>query len=93
LDHYGYHICFTIQGQKLQPKNTIANTQLGLPKSLCAFFSEANSVADLLAAAGQPIEDEDLISYILGGLNLAYTTFITLFNFTTRTTSMTFEEF
>jgi hypothetical protein len=62
-------------------------------KSCSKFLSETKSYSDLLAAAGQPVEDEDLISYILGGLNPAYTTFITLFNFTTRTTSMTFEEF
>jgi hypothetical protein len=62
-------------------------------KSCSEFLSETKSYSDLLAAAGQPVEDEDLISYILGGLNPAYITFITLFNFTTRTTSMTFEEF
>ena len=62
-------------------------------QSCSAFLNETKSVAGLLAAAGQSLEDEDLISYVLGGLNSDYTTFITLFNFTTRTTSMTFEEF
>jgi hypothetical protein len=61
--------------------------------SCLAFLNEVKSCSDLLAAAGQPVGDDDLISYILGGLNPAYTTFITLFNFTTRTTSMSFEEF
>jgi hypothetical protein len=62
-------------------------------KTCLEFLNETKSCASLLAAAGQPIEDDDLISYVLGGLNSSYTTFITLFNFTTRTSSMTFEEF
>jgi hypothetical protein len=62
-------------------------------QSCSAFLNEIKSIAGLLAAAGQSVEDEDLISHVLGGLNSDYTTFITLFNFTTRTTSMTFEEF
>jgi hypothetical protein len=56
-------------------------------------LSETKSYSNLLATAGQPVEDENLICYILGGLNFAYSTFITLFNITTRTTSMSIEEF
>jgi hypothetical protein len=62
-------------------------------KSCSEFLRETKSCAALLAAASQPVEDEDLISYVLGGLNSAYTTFITLFNFSTRTTTMSFEDF
>jgi hypothetical protein len=62
-------------------------------KSYSEFLGEIKSCAALLAAAGQSVEEEDLISYALGGLNSHYTTFITLFNFSTRTSSMSFEDF
>ena len=62
-------------------------------KTCLEFLNETKSCASFLAVAGQPIEDDDLISYVLGGLNSSYTIFITLFNFTTCTSSMTFEEF
>jgi hypothetical protein len=62
-------------------------------KTCFEFLSETKSYSDLLATAGQPVVDEDHISNILGRLNLAYITFITLFNFITRTTPMFFEEF
>ena len=62
-------------------------------KSCSKFLRKTKSCVDLLALAGQPVEEEDLISYVLGGLNSSYTTFITLFNFSTRTTSMSFEDF
>jgi hypothetical protein len=62
-------------------------------KSCLEFLGETKSCADLLAAARQPIEEEDLISYVLGGLSPTYTTFTTLFTFSTRSSSMSFEDF
>jgi hypothetical protein len=62
-------------------------------KSCSEYLGETKACAALLAAAGQPVEEEDLISYVLGGLSPAYTTFITLFTFSTRTSSMSFEDF
>jgi hypothetical protein len=62
-------------------------------KSCSEFHEETKACAALLAATGQPVEEEDLISYVLGGLSPAYTTFITLFTFFTRTSSMSFEDF
>lgn len=40
------------------------------------FFLGAKSIADQLALVGQPIGDEDLISYIVGGLSPQYNPFI-----------------
>lgn len=42
---------------------------------------------------GKQVEDDNLISYILGRLNLAYTAFITSYNFSTHDISMTFHDF
>jgi hypothetical protein len=44
----------------------------------------AKSWADQLAAIGKPIEEDDLISFILSGLNPSFNVFITTFNHTTR---------
>jgi hypothetical protein len=62
-------------------------------KSCADFLKEAKACLDLLSAVGYPIEEDDLISYILVGLNPAYTTFVTLFTFSTRTSTMSFEDF
>jgi hypothetical protein len=62
-------------------------------KTCLKFLNETKSCSALLAAARQPIKDDDLISYVLEGLNSSYTTFINLFNFITCTSSMSFEEF
>jgi hypothetical protein len=37
--------------------------------------------------------DEDLISFILGGLNQEYNSFITSFNFVSKDNEFTFEDF
>lgn len=42
---------------------------------------------------GKPIDDNDLISYILSGLNPAYIGFITTFNFSSRLSTISFEDF
>ena len=43
-------------------------------KSCDDFLNEAKACSDLLYVAGHPVEEDDLISYILGGLSPAYTT-------------------
>jgi hypothetical protein len=62
-------------------------------KSCSEFLAQAKSWSDLLTAARKPVEDDDLISYILGGLNSSYTAFITSFNFATRDSTISFEDF
>jgi hypothetical protein len=42
---------------------------------------------------GKPIEDDDLISFIVSGLNPSFNSFITTFSFATRETSLNFEDF
>ena len=53
----------------------------------------AKSWADQLAAVGKPIDDDDLISFIISGLNPSYNTFITTFNFATRETPLPYDDF
>jgi histone deacetylase 1/2 len=57
------------------------------------YLEDAKSIADQLAAAGKIIDDQDLISFILGGLNQEYNPFITSFNFISRDNEFTFEDF
>nr|XP_044378684.1 uncharacterized protein LOC123101172 [Triticum aestivum] len=49
----------------------LANTQKG-NQSVPVYFSRMQSLADELAAAGRPMEDDELISFILAGLDLDY---------------------
>jgi hypothetical protein len=53
----------------------------------------AKQWADQLAAAGKPMEEEDLISFIISGLNPAFNLFVTAFSFVIRNTNMTFANF
>jgi hypothetical protein len=53
----------------------------------------AKSYANQLAAVGKNVDDEDLISYMVGGLNSSYQSFITTFNFVTRENPISFEDF
>ncbi|XP_042944667.1 uncharacterized protein LOC122278553 [Carya illinoinensis] len=60
----------------------------------CAsYLSEAKFLADQLFAVGKPVDDDDLISFIIGGLNPTFTQFITSYSFHTRETSMSFFDF
>lgn len=49
--------------------------------------------ADQLAIVGHPIDDEDLISFIISDLNPIYNSFITSYIFVTRENSLSFEDF
>jgi len=50
---------------------TLANSQKG-SMTTTAYFSKMKALADDLASAGKPIEDEELVSYILAGLDIDY---------------------
>jgi hypothetical protein len=41
----------------------------------------------------KPVEDDDLISFVVSGLNPLFNTFVTVHSFTTCTTEMTFANF
>ncbi|RVW93117.1 Retrovirus-related Pol polyprotein from transposon RE2 [Vitis vinifera] len=58
-----------------------------------ALQTRFSSQSHQLAAAGKPIDDQDLISFLLGGLQSSYTPFVTSFNFASRETDFTFEDF
>ena len=53
----------------------------------------AKSWADQLAAANKPVDDNDLISYIVSGLNPSFNAFITTFRLVTREASWTYVDF
>ncbi|WJZ98369.1 hypothetical protein VitviT2T_016897 [Vitis vinifera] len=62
-------------------------------KSCSEYLESAKTLADQLAAGGKPVDDQDLISFLLGGLQSSYTPFFTSFNFASRETDFTFEDF
>lgn len=57
------------------------------------FLRAAKVWADQLAAVGWPINDEDLISYIISGLSPTFNSFMTSYIFITRDNPLSFEEF
>jgi hypothetical protein len=62
-------------------------------KNCSTYLEDAKSITDQLAATGKLIDDEDLISFILEGLNQEYNSFITSFNFVSKDNEFTFEDF
>jgi hypothetical protein len=50
-------------------------------------------LANQLATIGKGVDDEDLISYVVGGLTSSYHPFITTLSFITRTTTISFDDF
>lgn len=57
------------------------------------YLGQSKSWDDQLMAVGKPVEDDDLISYILGRLNPTYATFITLLLIIACELSMSFQDF
>ena len=53
----------------------------------------AKSWAEQLAATGKPVEEGDLISFIISGLNPSFNVFVTTFNLTTRDTPLPYANF
>lgn len=62
-------------------------------KSCSEYMHAAKTLADHLAMVGKPVTDEDLISYIIGGLNPRYNAFITSFTLMTKDESIPLEDF
>ena len=46
-----------------------------------------------MVVIGKPTEDQDLISFLFGGLQSSYMPFVTSFNFASYDTDFTFEDF
>jgi hypothetical protein len=72
-------------------KRQLQNLQQG-NKSCTKYIRLAKQWADQLAAAGKPVEEDDLISFIVSGLNSTFNPFVTAFSFAIRTTNMTFAD-
>jgi hypothetical protein len=62
-------------------------------KSCSEYMHAAKSLANQLAMVGKPVPDEDLISYLVGGLTPCYNAFITSFSFMTKDAPMSLEDF
>jgi hypothetical protein len=62
-------------------------------KTCTDYLLTAKSLADQLAAIGKGVDDEDLISYVIGGLNPSYHTFVTTFSYGNRDIAVPFEDF
>ncbi|KAJ0097285.1 hypothetical protein Patl1_27807 [Pistacia atlantica] len=62
-------------------------------KTCSAYLDEAKAIADQLATVGKPMDDQDLISHLLGGLKVSYTPFITSYTLSTRNVDLTLEDF
>ncbi|RVW58434.1 Retrovirus-related Pol polyprotein from transposon RE1 [Vitis vinifera] len=57
------------------------------------FLEKAKLVSDELAAVGKPLEDDDLMSYIVSGLNPSFNPFITSLSFATRDKNVSLKTF
>jgi hypothetical protein len=62
-------------------------------KSCAEFIRTAKSLSNQLAIAGNITTDDDLISYIIGGLSLIYNAFVMTFSMLTKDKSMTLKDF
>jgi hypothetical protein len=73
-------------------KRQLQNLQQG-SKTCTEYLNTAKKWADQLAAGGKPVDDDDLISFITSGLNPAFNSFVTIFNFSCRDKEMSFLDF
>jgi hypothetical protein len=62
-------------------------------KSCSEYLKNAQSLSNQLAAIGKPIDDEDLISYIISGLNPSFNAFVTVFSMTSKDKAPSFPDF
>jgi hypothetical protein len=73
-------------------KQQLQNLRQG-SKSCSDYLQSAKSPADQLAVIGKPLDDEDMISSIINGLNPSFINFLTNFAFATMEKSLNFDEF
>jgi hypothetical protein len=73
-------------------KKQLQNLHQGA-KSCSEYLQNAKIWSDELAAVGKPIADEDLISFIVNGLNPSFNSFISAYTFATRENQLSFEDF
>jgi hypothetical protein len=64
-----------------------------VPKSCVEYVNFAKLLSHQLATVGKAIEDDELITYILGGLNPAFNPFVISLSLATHDSSLTVEDF
>lgn len=62
-------------------------------QSCADFLNSAKLLAHQLSTARKKVEDEELITYVIGGLNPTYNHFVTSFTFATRDSTLSFDTF
>ena len=72
-------VCEAIEGMfASQSRTRVINTRMALANaqkgssSIADYFTKMKSLADDMASAGKPLEDEEIVPYILSGLDLEY---------------------
>ena len=63
------------RARHIQLRGQLGNTKKG-DSSAALFFSKMKGFADELAVAGKPVDDDDLVSYILQGLDSDYNPYV-----------------
>lgn len=82
-----------------QSKARVSNLQRQLQtlhhgsQTCIEFLQRAKLLADQLAAIGKPIQDEELITFILNGLNPSFNAFVMSFTIATRDKTVSFADF
>jgi hypothetical protein len=62
-------------------------------KTCTKYLKLAKELADELAAVRKSVANDDLISFVVSGLNPLLNTFVTVHSFTARDTEMSFADF
>jgi hypothetical protein len=75
-----------------QLKRQLQSLQQG-SQSCSEYLNSAKQLADQLSSVGKPVEDDDLISFVINGLNPMYNSFIAAFSFHVHDRTMTFANF
>ena len=65
----------------------LTNSQKGSMTTV-AYFTKMKKLADDLASAGKPLEDEELVSYLLAGLDIDYNPLVSSIVTCSETTSV-----
>ena len=73
-------------------KRQLQNLKQG-SKSCLEYIQEVKHMADQLSAVGKLVDDDDLISYIVSGLNSSFTPFVTSYSFATRDSILSLHKF
>ena len=75
-----------------QLKRQLQSLQQG-SQSCSEYLNSAKQWADQLSAVGKHVEDDDLISFVINGLNPMYNSFVAAFSFHVHDRAMTFANF